>query len=106
MRILAVNAPARLKAAPDIPAAVEILPGMIAQLFSGVFAPAGTPQAIVERISLASRKALSDGGFQKVLIDSGSEPVLDSSPAKAQRLLDEERKRLVPLIQAIGYKLD
>jgi tripartite-type tricarboxylate transporter receptor subunit TctC len=106
MRILAVNAPARLKAAPDIPAAIEILPDMIAQLFSGVFAPAGTPQAVIERISQASRKALSDGGFQKVLIESGSEPVLDSSPAKAQRLLDEERKRLVPLINAIGYKLD
>ena len=43
LRILAVNAPARLKAAPDIPAAIEVLPDLIAQLFSGVFAPAGTP---------------------------------------------------------------
>jgi tripartite-type tricarboxylate transporter receptor subunit TctC len=106
IRILAVNAPARLKAAPDIPVAIEILPDMIAQLFSGVFVPAGTPLAIIERISQASRKTLSDDGFQKVLIDSGSEPVLDSSPAKAQRLLEDERKRLVPLIKAIEYKLD
>lgn len=106
IRILAVNAPARLKAVPDIPAAVEILPGMIAQLFSGMFAPAGTPPSFIERISQASRKALADAAFQKALTESGSEPVLDSSPAKAQRLLDDERKRLVPLIKAIDFKLD
>ncbi len=106
LRILAVNAPARLKAAPDIPAAVETMPGMIAQLFSGIFVPAGTPPAIVERISQASRKALSDEAFQKVLIQSGSEPVNDSSPAAAQRLLDQERKRLLPIMKAIEFRLE
>jgi tripartite-type tricarboxylate transporter receptor subunit TctC len=106
LRILAVNAPARLKAAPDIPAAIEVLPGLIAQLFSGVFAPAGTPGAIVDRVSEASRKALADRAFQQVLIDSGSEPILDSTPAKAQRLLEQERARLLPVMKAIDFKLD
>ena len=106
IRIIAVNAPARLKAAPDIPASVEVLPDLIAQLFSGIFAPAGTPAAIVERISQATRKALADESFQKTLIQSGSEPVLDSSPAKAQQLLDQERKRLQPVIDALNFKLD
>ena len=105
LRILAVNAPARLKAASDIPAAGELLPDMVAQLFSGVFAPAGTPQAIIERIAEASRKALADEGFQKTLIQSGSEPVLDSSPAKAQQLLDQERKRLTPVIRKMGFTI-
>ena len=106
LRILAVNAPARLKAAPDIPAAIEVLPDLIAQLFSGVFAPAGTPGAIVERVSEASRKALADRAFQQVLIESGSEPILDSTPAKAQRLLEQERARLLPVMKAIDFKLD
>jgi tripartite-type tricarboxylate transporter receptor subunit TctC len=106
LRILAVNAPARLKAAPDIPAAIEVLPDLIAQLFSGVFAPAGTPGAIVERVSEASRKALADRAFQQVLVESGSEPILDSTPAKAQRLLEQERARLLPVMKAIDFKLD
>jgi tripartite-type tricarboxylate transporter receptor subunit TctC len=106
LRILAVNAPARLKAAPDIPIANEVLPDLVAQLFSGMFAPDGTPTAIVERIAQASRKALADPAFQKALIESGSEPVMDSSPAKAQQLLEQERKRLVPVIKAIGFTLD
>ena len=106
LRILAVNAPARLKAAPDIPTAKEVVPDLVAQLFSGIFAPAGTPGAIVERVAQASRKALADPVFQKALIESGSEPVMDSSPAKAQALLDQERKRLVPVIKAMAFTLD
>lgn len=106
LRILAVNAPARLKAAPDIPTAGETVPGLVAQLFSGIFAPAGTPGLIVERIAQASRKALADPAFQKALIESGSQPVTDSSPAKAQALLDQERKRLVPVIKAMEFTLD
>jgi tripartite-type tricarboxylate transporter receptor subunit TctC len=106
LRILAVNAPARLKAAPDIPIATEVLPDLIAQLFSGIFVPAGTPTGIVEQISQASRKALADEGFQKTLIQSGSEPVLDSSPAKAQQLLRQEQARLLPVIKAMEFRLD
>jgi len=106
LRILAVNAPTRLKAAPDIPAAVEILPDMIAQLFSGLFVPAGTPRPIIERLSQVTRKALSEESFQKTLIQSGFEPVLDSSPEKAQRFVDQEHERLMPLIKAIGFKRD
>jgi tripartite-type tricarboxylate transporter receptor subunit TctC len=106
IRILAVNAPTRLQAAPEIPAGVEVVPGLVAQLFSGIFAPGSTSPAIIERVSQASRKALADAGFQKALVDSGSQPVADSSPAKAQRLLDEERKRLLPLLKALDFKLD
>jgi len=106
VRILAINAPKRIKAAPDIPAGIETIPDLVAQLFSGIFAPAGTPAAIVERVSQASRKALSDPSFQKSLIDSGSEPVLEGSPAAAQRLLEQERKRLLPVIKAMDFRLD
>jgi tripartite-type tricarboxylate transporter receptor subunit TctC len=106
VRILSVNAPARLKAAPAIPATVEFLPDMIAQLFIGLFAPAGTPPAVVERISQVTRKALADESFQKTLVQSGFEPVLDSSPEKAQRFVSQEHERLIPVIKATGFKID
>ena len=106
IRIVAVNAPARLKAAPDVPTASETVPDMLAQLFTGIFAPAGTPRPIVDRISQATRKALAEGSFQKILIQSGVEPVLDSSPEKAQRFVDQEHARLIPVIKATGFKLD
>ncbi|HXV10544.1 MAG TPA: tripartite tricarboxylate transporter substrate-binding protein [Burkholderiales bacterium] len=104
IRILSVNGPTRLKAAPEIPTTIEFLPNMIAQLFTGIFAPAGTPGAVVDRVSQVTRKALSDKGFQQKLIRSGFEPVLDSSPAKAQGFVDQERAELMPLIKATGFK--
>ena len=104
IRILAVNVPQRLKGAPGIPTASPTVPNLVATLFTGVFAPAGTPKSIVERVSHATRQALADKGFQKLLLDSGIEPVLDSSPEKAQRFIDEERGRLMPVIEATGFK--
>jgi tripartite-type tricarboxylate transporter receptor subunit TctC len=104
VRILAVNAAQRLKAAPNIPTAVETLPDMIALVFSGVFAPAGTPRPIVDRISQLTRTALADPAFQNTLVQSGFEPVLDSSPEKAQSFIEQEHKRLVPVIKAAGFK--
>src|SRR5512132_3766110 len=48
LRILAVTSPNRLIAAPEIPTAVEAgLPGMISQQSIGLFAPSGTPKAII-----------------------------------------------------------
>ena len=50
VRILAVTSAAQIKAAPDIPTAIEAgLPGMIAGNLNGLFAPAGVPRAIIDR---------------------------------------------------------
>ena len=58
IRILAINAKERLKAAPDIPTAIEQgVPDMIGQLFLGIFAPAGTPQPVIDAIAAATKKA-------------------------------------------------
>ena len=103
IRIIAVNGSERLKALPDVPTSNETIKNMVAQLFVGVFAPAGTPRAVVSQVSQATRKALADPAFQKLLLDSGVEPVLDSSPEKAQRFVDQEHERLVPLAKASGF---
>jgi tripartite-type tricarboxylate transporter receptor subunit TctC len=104
VRLLAVCGPTRLKAAPDIPAAVESLPGMIVQLSAGVFAPAGTPQSIVMQVSSATAEAVKDPEFVRVLEAAGLETRQDASSAAAQAFLEAERKRLVPVIQAAGMK--
>src|SRR5712671_2086316 len=71
VRILAVNANARSKGAPDIPTAIEAgLPGMVAGNLNGLFAPANVPKAIIDQIAEATRKIMADEEFQKVLIMS------------------------------------
>ena len=62
LRMIAVTAPERIVAAPDIPTAVESgLPGMISVNFTGLFAPRGTPKAIVDQIAAATDKVTEDG---------------------------------------------
>jgi tripartite-type tricarboxylate transporter receptor subunit TctC len=107
IRILAVNAAHRLAAAPEIPTAIEQgMPGMIGLLFLGLFAPAATPRAIVDRIAEATRAAMADVEFQKVLIASGLEAIPDSNPDKAKQFIDEEIARWGPVVKAAGFKVE
>jgi tripartite-type tricarboxylate transporter receptor subunit TctC len=107
LRMLAVTSAARLPAAPDIPTVGEAgMPALAAQQFIGLFAPRGTPKAIVEQISDATRKAMADRDLQRMFVTSAFEPDLDSSPDKARRLLDTEIAKWTPVIKAIGLKLD
>jgi tripartite-type tricarboxylate transporter receptor subunit TctC len=107
LRILAVTSPRRLVAAPEIPTALEAgLPGMISQQSIGLFAPAGTPKAIIAQIAQATRTALAERTYQQMLIESGFEPDVDSTPEKFRRLIEDDLARWAPLVKAIGLKLD
>src|SRR5215470_3631524 len=107
LRILAVTSPKRLIAAPDIPTAVEAgVPNMISEQSIGLLAPAGTPRPIIEQIYQASRGALAEQSFQRLLIESGFEPDLDSNPQAFRRLIEADIARWAPLVAAIGVRLD
>jgi tripartite-type tricarboxylate transporter receptor subunit TctC len=106
LRILAVTSPARLAAAPDLPTAVETLPGMTSQQSIGLFAPARTPTAIIEQIALANHNALAEPDYQKMLIETGFVPDLDSSPAKFQRIIEDEIIKWTPIVRALDIKID
>jgi tripartite-type tricarboxylate transporter receptor subunit TctC len=105
IRILAVNSPARLKGAPDLPTAIEQgVPNMVGQLFLGIYAPAKTPKAAIDRITQATQQALSEAAFEKALIDSGFEPV-SYFGADALRYMAAEHARWKPVVDAIGLKV-
>ena len=107
VRILAVASTARMKAAPDIPTAIEAgLPGMVAGNLNGLFAPAGVPKAIVDQIADATRKVVADAEFQEILLKSGFEPILDSGPDAARAFIAEETARWVPVMKAANFKME
>jgi tripartite-type tricarboxylate transporter receptor subunit TctC len=107
LRILAVTGPARLIAAPDIPTAVEAgVPGMISQQTIGLFAPSGTPNTIIEQIAHATHTAIAQPEYQKMLIEAGFVPDVDSTPDNFRQLMTDEIARWRPLVRTIGLKLD
>ncbi len=105
IRILAVASSARLKGAPDIPTAIESgMPDFTVELFTALLAPAGTSPEIIDRIAGATQKALADDEFQQTLVKSGFEVSPHTSPYRALKFLDAERRRITPVIKALGFK--
>ena len=107
LRILAVTSAARLVAAPDLPTAAELgFPGMTVRGSIGLLAPAGTPKEIVEQIARATRTAVAEPAFQRMLVDAGIEPSLDSNPEEFRRSLSADVALWTPVVKALGIKID
>ena len=107
VRILALSATERSKSLPEVPTAIEAgLPGMVAGNLNGLFAPAGVPRSIVERIAEATRKVVADADVQRILLASGFEPVLDSGPEATRAFITAELARWTPVMKATGFKME
>ena len=106
LRGLAVSSAKRIAAAPDLPTVAESgLPGFDVVAWFGLFAPAGTPPAIVERLSAETRAALVAPDLRKRLIDLGAEP-LGSTPAEFAAYVDAEFRRWGAFAKESGIRLD
>jgi tripartite-type tricarboxylate transporter receptor subunit TctC len=89
LRALAVSTPQRNPAFPDVPAAAEILPGYDFASWGGVFAPAGTPRAIVMKLNAAIGEALKAPDIEKRFADMGL-VVKHSTPEYFGKFLQDE----------------
>jgi tripartite-type tricarboxylate transporter receptor subunit TctC len=106
LRILAVTSAERLAAAPDLPTAAETLPQMISQQSIGLFVPAGTPLPVIDKIAKANHATLADPAYQKMLLETGFEPDIDSTPEKFRNLIQFEITKWKPIVQEMGLKID
>ena len=103
LRLLSVNSLQRLDVLPEVPTSTEAgLQGMVAQTTFAIFAPAGMPKDIVEKISGLTQSALSDKEFQKQLVNIGFEPLVGMTPESSEKLFRQEADRWVPIIKTIG----
>ena len=103
---LGVTSAQRSKAAPDIPAIAETLPGYVATSWYGIGAPAGTPEPILARLEGAIAEALKSPDIKKRWNDDLG---LDMPPPGRKgfdEFVAEDRKLWAPAVQASGVKLD
>ena len=93
LRILAVTSAKRLEVLPDVPTFAEAgLPGIEAYAWQGVFAPIGTPKAVVERLNSGITAILNAPEIRKQITDGGSEVGGDSAEDFAAFTHSERRK--------------
>jgi tripartite-type tricarboxylate transporter receptor subunit TctC len=106
LRGIAVAAPTRSTALPDVPTAAESgLPGFEAIQYYGLAAPAGTPQPIVDRINKELRAILTSDEMKKRLIADGSDPA-PSTPEEYGDNIKREESKWAALVQKLGLKLE
>ena len=105
LRALGVTTPERSGRLPDLPAVSEALPEYEIVLWNGVFAPAGTPQPVVEKLNAAIRQVLQDPAMRKTLADQGSKPV-GNSTEEFKKILAAEIEKWGKLVKLSGAHID
>jgi tripartite-type tricarboxylate transporter receptor subunit TctC len=100
LRALAVTSDKRVSALPEVPTLSEsVLPGFNAISWIGVLAPGGTPQDIVEKISLDIRSVLADESAKARFVSLGGVPHA-TTPQEFSKLIAEDKRRYAQLIRS------
>jgi len=93
LRALAATSAKRASFIPELPTVAEAgFPGYSLTLWFGLFAPAGTPGAVIERLNAGTRKVLSLAETRDALALQGLDPA-PTSPAEFAALLGSEISR-------------
>lgn len=106
LRPIAVTSKQRSPALPDVPTMAESgLPEFEANSWFGVFAPAGTPPEIVEKLNVALRAAIDDPAIAKQILALGGEPNPET-PAEFAAFIKGEAAKWAEVVKASGASLD
>ena len=105
VRALAVTTPQRATAAPDLPTIGETLPGYEATAWQGLFAPAGTPRAIIDAIAAEVNQVWKSPDVSKALQAVGAEPVT-TTPDEFTQYTKTERAKWGEVVKAAGVKIE
>ncbi|RPI45516.1 MAG: hypothetical protein EHM59_09920 [Betaproteobacteria bacterium] len=104
LRAIAISSSQRSKALPDLPTVAESgLPGYEVVGWFGMFAPAGTPMNIVERLSAEAKRGLEQSAFARKAEAQGTD-ILGSSPGELAKVVKAELEQWTKVVAALGIK--
>lgn len=102
--LIASTAGRRQASLPQIPVIAETYPGYELTSWTGVFAPAGTPDAAKQRFSQALRSALDDPELRRRIEAVGADPA-DSDPGAFAEVIRRDRETARRIVQAAGLRV-
>lgn len=105
LRALAVTSSKRSTLAPDVPTLNEFLPGLEAVAWQGLFAPAGTPDAILERLEREVTAILKQPDVIQSMSESGTFPV-GNSRIEFASFVKSETAKWAEIVKASGARSD
>jgi tripartite-type tricarboxylate transporter receptor subunit TctC len=104
IRFLAVSSGKRSARLPDVPSISETYPGYNAVSWTGMLAPAGTPQPIVDRLAAEMANAAKDPKFVELLQNNGIDPAVEG-PKNFADFIAAEIPNWAKAVEIAGVKV-
>lgn len=104
-RALAITSATRSAQLPEVPTMTEAGVPMQVTAWFGLLAPAGTPDAVVERIQQSARRAMQTAEVRQRFADLGGVPG-GETPAEYDAFIAQERKSWAQIVKAAGLSLE
>jgi tripartite-type tricarboxylate transporter receptor subunit TctC len=106
VKAISVWGPKRYPALPDVPTMIESgYPGLALGYWAGLWAPAGTPDAIVKQLNEAVNESLRSAEMKAALAKRGLEPVIQT-PQEFAQFIRGEVPRWAEIVKISGVKGD
>jgi len=109
VKVYAVTSKKRVPSLPDVPTLDELgLKGFEVGIWHGLYAPKGTPKAVIDKLAAALQEGLKDETVKKRFADLGAEavPLDKANPAALAAHLKSEIDKWGPIIKKAGVYAD
>lgn len=104
IRAIATGHLTRLRTMPELPTVAESLPGFTNNGWYGIFAPAGTPAPIINKLNAEMKRALANAEFTKHVESIGMEPA-SSTPQELREWVRSELARWTKVVRDAGIQV-
>lgn len=106
LRAIAVTGPKRIAELPDVPTMIESgFPGFISIAWTGLFAPAATPAAIISTLNAQTNRVLKSPDLQATLAKLSIQPLGGSAQDLAQ-MIESDTAKWGPIVRSLNIKID
>jgi tripartite-type tricarboxylate transporter receptor subunit TctC len=106
LRAIAVSGASRSKQMPDVPTIAELYPGFDNTIWIGLFAPKGTPEAVVQNLRRDVAKVLVMPELIEAFANAGGIEPFITTPDAMARLIKRDQAKYSKLINDLKIKID
>jgi tripartite-type tricarboxylate transporter receptor subunit TctC len=99
VKAIGIGSGHRLAGLPNIPTIDETYPGYRAELWFGLFAPAGTPKDIVDKLNAGVQQAMADPAFKQRYMDANFFEAMVGKPEDLARQIEADRTRWTKVLR-------
>jgi tripartite-type tricarboxylate transporter receptor subunit TctC len=103
LRAIGVSTAQRIGPAPEIPALAEVgMPGFDASSWQMMIAPAGLPDAILQRLNMEFRAIMNEDSMRKAFAERGLVPLVSGPPDELKAFVKSEIARWGDVVTRAG----